>query len=170
MAELITRTSEKIGRGINICSRTVTKPFFIFQDLSRSGNIVRWVKTIMKKVIMVTMIEHISAILERYFDRFDKQRNNRSKMDNMHYDQYIQELVDVLKADKSIVQPWRNYAIKHFQEGLADVHMGKTTTNRELDGNLPETTCTCPPGGIKRTCPLHGTSGGCICTELGQRK
>src|SRR5256885_8922242 len=121
------------------------------------------------------MVEHISTILERYFDRFDKQRNDRSKMDNMHYDQYIQELVDVLKADKSIVQPWRNYAIKHFQEGLADVHMGKATTNREpveydvsypggKDGEALYTPkCTCPPGGIKRTCPLHGTNGGWNC-------
>jgi hypothetical protein len=49
----------------------------------------------------------------------------------MDYDDAITQVVDVLKADKSIVQPWRNYAIKAAAEMQAFVRMGLTATNRQ---------------------------------------
>jgi len=117
----------------------------------------------------------------------------------MNHDATIQAIIKDIKADVSIVQPWRNYAIKSMNEAQAFVRMGKTTTYAEapqgtfanetsndtfsdgktiLEPSAQATgqqngTCTCPVGGRRTTCPVHGegaTNGGCICTELGRRK
>lgn len=99
-----------------------------------------------------------------------------------NYDAVIYEVIETIRADKSITQPWRNYAIKHFQEGLASARMGKTTTNvarpeSSLVGKTTNDTfsspneallastqatdpqnavCSCPAGGMRRDCPIHG--------------
>jgi hypothetical protein len=85
----------------------------------------------------------------------------------MNYDQYVQEIVDVIKADKAIVQPWRNKAVARLEEAQAFIHEGKTTTYREAPGGLPtmqfagpSTTagqCVCTLGmPPRKDCPVHG--------------
>ena len=92
----------------------------------------------------------------------------------MDYDQSIQEIISVLKADKSVIQPWRNYAIKHLMEAQAHVKMGLTTTNREPDdhpamqfagpvkggADIAAPQCICTPGmPPRKDCPVHGGKG-----------
>ena len=73
----------------------------------------------------------------------------------MDYDQSIQEIISVLKADKSVIQPWRNYAIKHLMEAQAHICKGLSTTYREPEQRV----CTCPEGGMRKDCPVHGGKG-----------
>ena len=81
----------------------------------------------------------------------------------MDYDAAITEIVDVLKADKAVVQPWKNYALKAANEMQAFVRMGLTTTNRQppdapVFPRPKPIGCICtddmPP---RRDCPVHGT-------------
>lgn len=81
---------------------------------------------------------------------------------NHDYDDDITGLTDILKSDKSIIQPWRNKAIARLEEAQAFIRMGKTTTNLRPpsgtvndDGSL--SVCTCPPGAVDTLCPVHGT-------------
>lgn len=62
-----------------------------------------------------------------------------------------------IKNDKDIVQPWRNYALKALNEVQAYTHIGLSTTNRKVE-DLPvmQASCTCPEGGLRRDCPVHG--------------
>ena len=70
----------------------------------------------------------------------------------MNYDAAIQELIDVIKADKSILQPWRNKAVARLEEAQAFVMKGKMTTYREPEGLV----CTCRTGMADKNCPVHG--------------
>lgn len=45
-----------------------------------------------------------------------------------HNDEIIQ-LIKYVKADKSIVQPWRNKAVARLEEAQAFIKMGQSTTN-----------------------------------------
>jgi len=75
------------------------------------------------------------------------------------YTPAINTFIEQIKADKSIVQPWRNYALKHLQEALAEIRMGLTTSNAKPDepaDPIVQTFCTCPAGGRRRDCPAHG--------------
>lgn len=80
----------------------------------------------------------------------------------MNYDAAIQEIIDVIKADKSIVQPWRNKASSRLEEVQAFVRMGKTTTNRQPDDlppmefARPDWKCICTELGKRKDCPVHG--------------
>ena len=82
----------------------------------------------------------------------------------MSYDEEIQTLIDAIKADKAIVQPWRNYAIKHLMETQAHIRMGKTTTHRSPDEPAPmqfaapKPTCICTEMGRRKDCPVHGAA------------
>jgi len=72
----------------------------------------------------------------------------------MNYDQTIQQVIKLIKEDKSIIQPWRNKAVARLEETQAFIKMGKTSTYEK-----EEPVCTCPPvGGIRRTCPVHGSA------------
>lgn len=70
----------------------------------------------------------------------------------MNYDQELNAIAEEVKTDKSIVQPWRNYALKAANEMQAFIKMGKTTSPLQPP---PEAVCTCPPGGRKASCPVH---------------
>lgn len=98
------------------------------------------------------------------------------------YDAAVHTFIEQIKADKSIVQPWRNKACSRLEEVQAFVRMGKTTTNvaRQNEpsasetyqqtnfapnaavGTAPQATdpqnvvCTCPNGGRRRDCGVHG--------------
>lgn len=92
----------------------------------------------------------------------------------MNYDHELQRLITAIKADKSIVQPWKNYALKHLYEAQAHLRMGLTTTNmsvpagtivytytasspgNEVTGSQEYGDCICPPGGKHKECPVHG--------------
>ncbi len=81
----------------------------------------------------------------------------------MDYDEAINDIVVFLKQDKRVTQPWRNYAIKHFQEGIASVRMGLTTTNRQPPADAPVFPRPRPLGCIcaddmppRKDCPVHG--------------
>lgn len=88
----------------------------------------------------------------------------------MNYDQKLQELITAIKADKSIVQPWRNKAISRLDETQAFLSMGKRMTNRPWPPDLvidkangeqvpiyrEDLQCTCPNGGRSKECPVHG--------------
>ena len=70
----------------------------------------------------------------------------------MNYDEAVQQVIAVIKADKRIVQPWRNKAVARMEEAQAFVRMGLSTTYEQPS----EPVCTCPDGGIARRCPVHG--------------
>lgn len=81
----------------------------------------------------------------------------------MNYDQEITRLIEEIKADKSLAQPWKNYASKELHVAQSLIRMGKTTTNRAPDNAPPVTVirggtseCTCVPGAVDRNCPTHG--------------
>ena len=78
----------------------------------------------------------------------------------MNYDQEITKLVEAIKADKSIIQPWRNKAAARLEEGQAFVRMGLQMSYAQ---NPPEITygfsqaCNCMPGAVANpSCPVHG--------------
>ncbi len=83
----------------------------------------------------------------------------------MDYDAYITELTDVLKQDKSVVQPWRNKSVARLQEVQAFIRMGKSTTNRKPDDHPAmqfagptQSQCICTPGmPPRKDCPVHGS-------------
>lgn len=80
----------------------------------------------------------------------------------MNYDQEITDLVEAIKADKSIVQPWRNKASARLEEAQAFVKYGKGLSLMPAPyGMEPHTiadmrACTCPPGARDKTCAVHG--------------
>lgn len=81
----------------------------------------------------------------------------------MNYDQKITALITAIKEDKSITQPWKNYATKELNIAQACLRMSKTSTNLKPpsglvndDGSLAE--CTCPRGAVDTSCPQHGSS------------
>ncbi len=83
----------------------------------------------------------------------------------MNYDAIITEMSETTKADKTITQPWRNYALKALAEYQAFVRMGKTTTNRQPDDLPPmefagpDWKCICTELGKRKDCPVHGSNG-----------
>lgn len=81
----------------------------------------------------------------------------------MNYDSEINKLAEAIKADKSIVQPWRNKAVARLEESQAFVRMGKSTSTLRTESNPVGPTdfadaCTCPSGALDTTCPVHGGS------------
>lgn len=81
----------------------------------------------------------------------------------MNYDSEINELVNSLKEDKTIIQPWRNKAISRLEEVQAFIRMGKTTAyqpkgdpNQIIPGPLGGRTCSCSTEVRKVNCPVHG--------------
>ena len=73
----------------------------------------------------------------------------------MDYNRNISELIEAIKADKSILQPWRNKAIARVEEAQAFVRMGLTSTTRTADQVSSDKSCTCPVGAIRSDCPIH---------------
>ena len=88
----------------------------------------------------------------------------------MNYDHELQRIITAIKADKGIVQPWRNKALARLQEVQAFIHEGQHTSNlkppegteltsygtAKLPNVLEGRECICPAGGIHRRCPVHG--------------
>ncbi len=90
----------------------------------------------------------------------------------MNYDSEINRLVEAIKADKSIIQPWRNKAVARAEECQAFVRMGLTTASAKVGTNYPMSLdpqsppweanlksandCICPPGAVDDQCPIHG--------------
>jgi hypothetical protein len=76
----------------------------------------------------------------------------------MNQDVAIHAIIEDIKADKSIPAEYRNAVISTGRRWQCEIRGAKTMTNREPDGDAPATAvaCTCPSGGIKRTCPEHG--------------
>jgi hypothetical protein len=76
----------------------------------------------------------------------------------------IQSLLDALQADKTMAQPWKNYAISDARRLQALIEIGLSTTNRVPPPDLPQPKvevasngCMCPPGGKRNVnCPVHG--------------
>ena len=74
----------------------------------------------------------------------------------MNYDQTITELVEAIRVDKSIIQPWRNKAVARLEEAQAFVRMGKTSTMSFSDEIVQfPAECICPTGAIDTRCPQH---------------
>jgi hypothetical protein len=81
----------------------------------------------------------------------------------MDYDTAIADIVAVLKADKRVTQPWRNYGLKAANELQAFIRMGLTTTDRQP----PDAPVFPPPRPLgcictddmpaRKDCPVHGT-------------
>lgn len=76
----------------------------------------------------------------------------------MNYDQEITKLLAMIKVDKSLAQPWKNYATKELNVAQALIRMAKTTANIEAPQGMKEEqeTCICPNGAVYATCPIHG--------------
>jgi len=95
----------------------------------------------------------------------------------MNYDQAITEMLAAIKADKSLAQPWKNYAASDLARVQAVIRMAKNTVNKTppegqrvdagtanvgpytpmdiAPGELPAG-CICPLGAESADCPVHG--------------
>lgn len=83
----------------------------------------------------------------------------------MDYDQTINEMVGSLQSDKTLMQPYKNYAVSDARRLQAVIRMAKTTTNIKPPEDMPAPagrfpsprpeTCTCPPLAIDPKCPVH---------------
>lgn len=78
----------------------------------------------------------------------------------MNYDQQITAIIDAMKTDKAIAQPWKNYATSDLLRVQAIIRMGLTTTNMQPPAGTPTTArqCTCTIGVMSPNCPVHGTA------------
>lgn len=78
----------------------------------------------------------------------------------MNYDEIITNLVEAIKADKSLIQPFKNYAASDLLRVQAIVRMAKQTSLLEppIDAvtGFDNPDCTCPSGAIDKQCPIHG--------------
>lgn len=86
----------------------------------------------------------------------------------MNYDQEITKLINEIKADKSIIQPWRNKAAARLEEVQAFVRMGRGTSNLQapfpvhpgqINGRVQGCNGNCdlsPNGLVDGNCPVHG--------------
>lgn len=81
----------------------------------------------------------------------------------MNYQSEIERIKAALKADKAIIQPWRNKAMSQLENAQAFIRSGNELTYRQqdgrVDGNAPVAAagqCICKPGMIARACPVHG--------------
>jgi len=78
----------------------------------------------------------------------------------MNYDQIITDLVEAIKADKSLMQPFKNYATSDLLRVQAVVRMANQTTLLEppIDAvkGFDKPDCSCPEGAIDVHCPIHG--------------
>ena len=103
----------------------------------------------------------------------------------MNYDFEINRLIEIIKTDKTLTQPWRNYAVKYGCEMQMAISMAKRMTHLEApqqaqnsemyqlttqppnasenpleiaqDSNLNGTyNCICPAGAKDSTCKVHG--------------
>jgi hypothetical protein len=72
----------------------------------------------------------------------------------MDYNRNISELIDAIKADKSILQPWRNKAVARVEEAQAFVRMGLTSTSKTTADQASENICICPIGATRTDCPM----------------
>jgi len=92
----------------------------------------------------------------------------------MNYDQAITEMLAAIKADKSLAQPWKNYASSDLARVQAVIRMAQTATNLKppegygtvVSGSAEGTSvlrddrgyslaCTCMTGAIDVSCPVH---------------
>jgi hypothetical protein len=81
----------------------------------------------------------------------------------MNYDLAIQEIIDVIKADKSLAQPYKNFAVSDGLRWKAVVAAARNTTNREAPDDMPTMQfdapkCTCTELGRRKDCPVHGAT------------
>jgi hypothetical protein len=79
----------------------------------------------------------------------------------VNYDLAIQEIIDVIKADKSLAQPYKNFAVSDGLRWKAVVAAARNTTNREAPDDLPimqfaGPECICTEFGKRKDCPVHG--------------
>lgn len=80
----------------------------------------------------------------------------------MNYAQHLQELMDEIKADKSLPQPLKNYILSDAGRLQAMCRAAMVTTGLKAPEGLNikhvgGTECTCPEGGVRANCPVHGT-------------
>jgi hypothetical protein len=84
----------------------------------------------------------------------------------LNYDKLINDLVEAIKADKAIIQPWRNKAVARLEESQAFVRMGRSSSSRQgeltynqvvaTENNFNHAGCICPTGAVANECPVHG--------------
>lgn len=81
----------------------------------------------------------------------------------MDVQKQTEQLISDLKADKSIAQPWKNYAVSDAMRLLAVIEKGKRVTNRTPPPDVAakaqqsQAGCTCEPGKkASVNCPVHG--------------
>jgi hypothetical protein len=75
----------------------------------------------------------------------------------------MQHLIDELKADKQMAQPYRNYAVSDAIRLQAVIRQGMVTTNMVMpSGAISDSqqngSCICPPAGRRVDCPIHGNT------------
>ena len=74
----------------------------------------------------------------------------------MNYDQQITNLINDLKTNTDVIQPYKNYAVSDLLRVQAVIRMGKTTSNLTPPTN--DQTCTCPFPGRDVNCLVHGNN------------
>lgn len=77
----------------------------------------------------------------------------------MNYDLEITRLVAAIKDDKTLVQPFKNYAMSDAQRLQAVIRMAKTTANITPPAGTSSTAsqCICSIGVRDTRCPVHGS-------------
>jgi len=78
----------------------------------------------------------------------------------MNYDQHMSQLTEAITTDKSIAQPYRNSLLSDARRLHMQIRGAKTFTSVKtpvgLADPIVDVFCTCPEGGRRRNCPLHG--------------
>lgn len=68
-------------------------------------------------------------------------------------------LIERLGQDKSLMQPYKNYAISDAKRLHALIRMAGSSTQLEPPVGTQlgiNPVCSCPAGGLRKTCAIHG--------------
>lgn len=79
----------------------------------------------------------------------------------MNYDEQITAMIAAIKADKDLMQPYKNYAVADAHRLQAVIRMARTTTMQKPPegsyGNPKPDQCICGSNVVANPrCPIHG--------------
>lgn len=80
--------------------------------------------------------------------------------EDMNYDEHLTQMIDALKDDKSIPQPYRNSVVSGARRLQMEIRGSKTMTNLTPPAGVEyppkfESNCTCFPGAWDKNCLVH---------------
>lgn len=80
----------------------------------------------------------------------------------MNYDEHISQLIEALKDDQSLAQPYKNYLISDAKRLQIAIRGAKTIAFNQPPPDMPEPNGTTSPQPMQFAGP--STTGVCVCT------